>query len=77
MHNKTSVWHELLTYLQSPDGVLKIYKVECTPGENNNCVTVTDSQPNYLVRTFVTKFIRYTSLISLYSHLENIIYFII
>lgn len=49
IRNKISVWHEILTYLLSPDGVLKIYKVECSPGENNNLVT-SDSQPNYVVR---------------------------
>lgn len=41
LHNKTSIWHELLSYLQSPDGVLKVYQVECSPGENNNHVTST------------------------------------
>jgi hypothetical protein len=62
MRNMNSVWHELLTYLQSPDGVLKIYKVECTPGENNNCVAA-DSQPNYVVRPYVIKLITYPMLL--------------
>lgn len=48
MRSKTSMWHELLTYLLSPDGIVKTYKVESNTGENNNCVT-TDLQVNYAV----------------------------
>lgn len=55
IHNKTSIWHELLSYLQSPDGVLKIYKVECH-GENNNCVA-TDQQTSFVVRSYVLFYI--------------------
>lgn len=54
IHNKTSLWHEILTYLSSPDnGVLKIYKVECTPGKKNNSIT-DESQINYVVRHYFT-----------------------
>lgn len=49
MRNETSVWHELLDYLLSPNGVLKIYKVEYTHGENN-CTKV-DLQTNFVVRS--------------------------
>ncbi|XP_001945717.2 uncharacterized protein LOC100162005 [Acyrthosiphon pisum] len=49
IRNKISVWHEILTYLLSPDGVLNIYKVECSPGENNNLAT-SDSHPNYVIK---------------------------
>lgn len=52
IRNKISIWHEILTYLLSPDGVLKVYKVECTPGENNNLET-SDLQPNYVVRNIL------------------------
>lgn len=52
MRSKTSVWHELLAYLLSPDGIMKTYKVESNTGENNNCVT-TDLQINYTVRPYV------------------------
>lgn len=60
IHNKTSIWHELLSYLQSPDGVLKIYKVECR-GQNNNCMA-TNEQTSFVVRPYVsfsTSIIRY------------------
>lgn len=49
MRSKTSVWHELLTYLLSPDGIVKTYKLDFSAGENNNCMT-TDLQINYVVR---------------------------
>lgn len=52
MRSKTSVWHELLTYLLSPDSIIKTYKFESNTGENNNCVT-TDLQINYMVRPYV------------------------
>lgn len=52
IHSKTNLWHELLTYLLSPDGVLKIYKVECAPSENNNCITA-DLPTNFVVKCYV------------------------
>lgn len=53
MHNKTSVWHELLSYLLSPNSVLKVYKVECNHSENNKCVPPIDLHTNVVVRPYV------------------------
>lgn len=53
MHNKTSVWHELLSYLLSPDSILKVYKVECGRSENNNSMPPIDLQTNVVVRLYV------------------------
>lgn len=49
IYNKTSVWHELLAYLLSLDGILTICQVESSPGVNNNSLT-DDSQMNHMVR---------------------------
>jgi len=75
IRNKISVWHEILTYLLSPDGVLKIYKVECSPGENNNLVT-SDSHPNYVVRPFNLFYTNLTlpEVLELFFHIPRINY---
>lgn len=49
MRNKTSLWHDLLAYLQSSDSVLNAHNVDYTNGENNNCET-TEPIVNYVVR---------------------------
>lgn len=50
MCNKTSVWHELLTYLLSPDGIMSIYKLQYTScTENSKADVLAYSWPNCLV----------------------------
>lgn len=67
--NKTSVWHEILSYLMSPDGVLKIYEVRCAADENDNSTNAVDLSPSFLVRPCTRGFTEFISISCRFSTL--------
>ncbi|XP_050438124.1 uncharacterized protein LOC126844199 [Adelges cooleyi] len=58
MCNKTSVWHEIFSYLLSPDGILKIYRVQCTSSLENSNFTIADARPNCVIKRKLRAVIR-------------------
>jgi len=65
IRNKTSIWHELLSYLQSNNSVLKVYKIECGPDVNNDC-TIVDVHKNFVIKRKLKAVIRANE-----CHLQN------